>query len=893
MRFLSFCLALLGLTLLAPTSGLAQSKQSLLSDGKSRANVAQRAAPAFGRAVAVAEGAVFISEPDNVLNPGAVYVYEQDGDGWGLVQKLRDPDAAPGDGFGRALAYCDDRLFVSTGPTPALDERVGVYEWDGSSFERVALITPSDPRRGNGYGSQMSCDGTQLAIVAGETEQVFVFDSNGGETWTETAVFTTPEAGSRFGRSIALKGDRLLVGAPLFAGRIGEAYLYTRTDGAWGEPVALHPAPTGSADLFGQSVALLGDEAIVGAVSKQARGGFGEAYVFDLSDEAYKSITLAGLLPGSSRQAYFGYAVAMSGDGIVVGAPLNEGGGGAYVFERVDGSWTFNSELVGSRSVDGDLMGYGVAVTGSNSALVTDIASEFGTGSAYLFDYDQAAESWAEVARFAGDGDEVEAMVGEATACTDGTAGAFGCANIDLLSFLPLSDLGGARGVRVNDIWGWVDPETGREYAIVCREDGTAFVDVTDPLNPVYLGNLPTHTVPSNWRDAKTVGNYAVIVSEAPGHGIQIFDMRRLTTLADVPAEFEADAHYPGIGSAHNIVALDEAGLALAVGSAGGSQGCGPGLHMVDLTDPLSPSFAGCFNDEGSGRRGDGYTHDAQCVMYDGPDTDYAGRSICVLSNETDIVIADITDPSAPQLISRATYPNVSYTHQGWLTDDHRYFFLDDELDERNGLTTGTRTLLWDVIDLDDPVLTREISGSTPASDHNQYVTGDLLFQSNYAAGVRVFDVTDPVEAEEIAFFDTFPANDNSGFNGTWSNYPFFPSRNVIVTGRGAGLFVIRPTELVFGVSTETPTPAAVSLSAPYPNPTAGMTRASFTLDAPASVRAIVYDVLGREVYQVLNTERPAGIVELEIDTAPLPSGVYFLRVTTSETSVTRAFVRR
>ncbi|MEM6337532.1 MAG: T9SS type A sorting domain-containing protein, partial [Bacteroidota bacterium] len=159
--------------------------------------------------------------------------------------------------------------------------------------------------------------------------------------------------------------------------------------------------------------------------------------------------------------------------------------------------------------------------------------------------------------------------------------------------------------------------------------------------------------------------------------------------------------------------------------------------------------------------------------------------------------------------------------------------------------------------------------------------------------GVRVFDVTDPVEAEEIAFFDTFPANDNSGFNGTWSNYPFFPSRNVIVTGRGAGLFVIRPTELVFGVSTETPTPAAVSLSAPYPNPTAGMTRASFTLNAPASVRAIVYDVLGREVYQVLNAERPAGIVELEIDTAPLPSGVYFLRVTTSETSVTRAFVRR
>ncbi len=85
--------------------------------------------------------------------------------------------------------------------------------------------------------------------------------------------------------------------------------------------------------------------------------------------------------------------------------------------------------------------------------------------------------------------------------CESGKAGEYECSNIDLLSFIPLAALGTTGDG--NDIWGWTDPETSREYAISCCEDGTSFVDVTEPTTPKVLAFLPTHTVRSSWRDVK------------------------------------------------------------------------------------------------------------------------------------------------------------------------------------------------------------------------------------------------------------------------------------------------------------------------------------------------------------------------------------------------------
>ncbi|MGH2544035.1 MAG: choice-of-anchor B family protein, partial [Ardenticatenaceae bacterium] len=242
--------------------------------------------------------------------------------------------------------------------------------------------------------------------------------------------------------------------------------------------------------------------------------------------------------------------------------------------------------------------------------------------------------------------------------CVDGFAGEYPCENVDLASFLPLSEIGGG---GANDIWGWTDPVTGNEYALMGRTNGTSFVDITDPENPIYLGNLASHTGDSVWRDIKVHLDHAFIVADFNGlHGMQVFDLTQLRDVTNPPVEFAETAHYDEIGSAHNIAINEETGYAYIIGGSLGGQICAGGLHMVDISDPVNPTFAGCFSE-------DGYTHDVQCVVYSGPDPDYQGNEICFAANEDTLTIVDVTDKSAPLMLSRTPYAGSGYTHQGWL----------------------------------------------------------------------------------------------------------------------------------------------------------------------------------------------------------------------------------
>jgi choice-of-anchor B domain-containing protein len=250
-------------------------------------------------------------------------------------------------------------------------------------------------------------------------------------------------------------------------------------------------------------------------------------------------------------------------------------------------------------------------------------------------------------------------LLGAAIPCA-GMAGPFPCDRIDLLSFLPVSGVGGVTNVDLNDIWGWTDPLTNKEYAIVMRRDGTAFVDVSDPVNPAYLGYLPipTNALVNVWHDVKVYADHAFIVADAAGaHGMQVFDLRRLREHAGVPRTFAATTTYRNVNSAHNIAINEATGFAYIVGASGGGNTCGGGLHMVDIRVPAAPSFAGCFADPFTGRLSTGYTHDVQCVRYTGPDAAFRDREVCFGSNETHLSIADVSDKSAPVAIGRASYP--------------------------------------------------------------------------------------------------------------------------------------------------------------------------------------------------------------------------------------------
>ena len=395
-------------------------------------------------------------------------------------------------------------------------------------------------------------------------------------------------------------------------------------------------------------------------------------------------------------------------------------------------------------------------------------------------------------------------------ACVNGTAsfagseyGDYECQNVDLLAHLSVADMDPtAQGG--NDIWGWTDPETGKEYALVGLTNGTAFVDVSTPTAPVHLGTLPTATVETVWRDIKTYQNHAFIVSEARDHGMQVFDLTHLRGLsADPMRKFEPDAMYTGVTNVHNLVINEDSGFAYNVGS--GSRGddlpaaCGaPGFHAVNIQDPKNPTFAGCFSD-GAKDTGPvsapGYTHDAQCINYDGPDADYAGREICAASNEDVVTFFDVTDKSDVRVISMAAYPGDAYTHQNWFTEDRRFVLANDELDEQTGTTATQRTLIFNTEDLDNPEFVGAYDSGMTTIDHNLYVVGNLNYQSNYQSGLRILDHSDAADGvlREVAYFDTYPQGTEINFAGQWSNYPYFESGIVIANDSDNGLFILMP----------------------------------------------------------------------------------------------------
>jgi choice-of-anchor B domain-containing protein len=366
------------------------------------------------------------------------------------------------------------------------------------------------------------------------------------------------------------------------------------------------------------------------------------------------------------------------------------------------------------------------------------------------------------------------------TPCTNGMAGPYPCNDIDLTAFLPHADIGGGTG---NDIWGWTDPLTGREYALVGRSSGTAFVDISTPAQPVYLGNLPTKTAHSTWRGIKVFSDHAFIVSEALDHGMQVLDLKQLREVRSPPVTFTETAHYGGFGSTHTLAINNSTGFAYAAGT----RTCEGGLHAVDVRVPTSPRPAGCFGL-------DGYTHETQCVLYSGPDPTYRDREVCFSSNEDTLTIVDVTDKLEQVQLSRTGYGGSAYTHQGWLTEDQRFFLVNDEGDE-TAFKHPTRTWIWDVSDLDAPFIANSYDGPTSSIDHNLYIRGHLVYESNYRSGLRVLDASEIAQGllREVGFFDLFPSDDAPAYNGAWSAYPFFASGSVAVNGIEQGLFVVRP----------------------------------------------------------------------------------------------------
>lgn len=373
--------------------------------------------------------------------------------------------------------------------------------------------------------------------------------------------------------------------------------------------------------------------------------------------------------------------------------------------------------------------------------------------------------------------------------CTSGMAGSYPCEGYDLASHIPLDQMGAPAGTLVANLWGWTDSTTNKEYVLLGLQDGTAFFDVTMPDMPVYLGRLPTQTTTSVYRDIKVYQNYAYIIADAPSvHGIQIFDLTQLRTVASPPATFTATAHYSGIGNGHNIFINEQTGHAFVARNSSPTI-CNGALTILDLATPLAPTMAGCFDL-------DGLASDSHCVVYAGPDATYTGHEICAIASDDSVIVADVNDPAATVQLSRTTYPNIARAHHLWFTEDHKYFISADMDDEHHhGL--NTRLFIWNAQDLNNVTLQGIYTGPTTASDHNVWVKGNTLYAGELAGGFRSYDLSQISAGTltETGYFDSVPASNAPGHTvGAWAVYPYFASGTIAFSDRTQGLYLVRPS---------------------------------------------------------------------------------------------------
>lgn len=384
--------------------------------------------------------------------------------------------------------------------------------------------------------------------------------------------------------------------------------------------------------------------------------------------------------------------------------------------------------------------------------------------------------------------------------CQAGFAGQFPCRNVDFLAQLTLADFS-TRPSSAANVWGLVDLNDNREYAVIGLRNGTAIVDVTDPANPREVTTIPGNS--SAWREVKlyqvrdAVANryraYAYITTEAPGSGLQVIDLSGLpnsaslaTTLTDTGSQHTA--YVSNINYATNV-ALPGAQAFLYLA---GSNVAGGAWRAYSLANPAQPQLVG------TATPGSGYMHDSTSLLLTDARTSQCepGHNPCevlVDFNETTIDLWDVTNKSLPVRLSTTTYPGVEYTHSGWPSSDQRFIMVHDELEEiRRGFNTQIYTLNID--NLRFPSIVTSFRGLDTTTDHNGYTKGSRYYVSHYRRGLVVFDATNPAQLAEIGNFDTFlvPAANSAGTDGAWGVYPFLPSGTILISDISNGLFLLR-----------------------------------------------------------------------------------------------------
>lgn len=403
-----------------------------------------------------------------------------------------------------------------------------------------------------------------------------------------------------------------------------------------------------------------------------------------------------------------------------------------------------------------------------------------------------------------------DATIKGSAACIDGFADGHPCKGIDRLAQMPLAAFS-LQPAEANDIWGFVDLNDNREYAIIGLQNGAAVVDVTDPEMPVEIGMVPG--LPTVWRDAKVYQRfdeqedrwnaYAYVTADDRGsqrHGIAIID------LTELPERISLAATLDVVDVAHNVYIsnVDYAtGAALSgmtpyvyiLGSDFGSTTTIGAFFVFDVTDPVNPVIVQSPPADAT------YSHDATTLVIDDARAEVCTGQPCEVLidySEDAVDIWDVTDKGNARKLSTITYDDKQYIHSGWWSADKNFVLIQDELDEQDS-NLNTTVRVMDISDLEAPELVSTWTGPTRAIDHNGFTLGDDYYMSTYRRGLTVLDISDPanisaLNAEELARFDTYIEDpmDDALFNGAWGTYPFLPSGTILVSDIEGGLFLLK-----------------------------------------------------------------------------------------------------
>ena len=397
------------------------------------------------------------------------------------------------------------------------------------------------------------------------------------------------------------------------------------------------------------------------------------------------------------------------------------------------------------------------------------------------------------------DGPALQAVSAASAACTQGVAGGFACRNLDFQSQVPLAQFS-SRPVSAANVWGFVDLNDNREYAVVGLRNGTAIVEVTDPVNPREVVTIPGN--PSPWREVKVyqvfdaAANrwraYAYVATEAANSGVQTLDLSGLPLTAGL-ASTNLDTSSQHTLYVSNIDYATNAALPglQPVLYVAGSNLSGGSWRAYSLANPASPQLLGSAP---STR----YMHDSTSLVVTGARAAQCAPQhdpceVLVDFNVEQVELWDVTNKLAPVLLGAATNPNNRYIHSGWPSADGMHLIFHDELEEiQLGLSTQIYTL--NLANLRAPTVVRSHVGATSTTDHNGYMRGTYYYVSHYRRGVVVYDAADPNQLVEVAHFDNYvtPSSNVAGTDGTWGVYPFLPSGNLLVSDIENGLFVLR-----------------------------------------------------------------------------------------------------